>query len=300
MPSRPCLCSVSGYAASWTHFPGTGPPHPAVSKATFPTIWLKWDSQRHLSSSQLCLPLGQFIHSAHWNAKAQWVTSPLHNEKSPAILPHHKWESVGAALRAWVGAVFTGPVLSTTGSPNVDSQTAASTYYHNFLVTLVLHWTASSKCGVQYTHMSGIATPSGKDVSVQEDSVKPTIAIAVDCRSASGIICYPTLSTARGRCGLFRIDSWEEKCGVWYWGYLPQTIFHRLKNTFHIISLQRKVTDYAGKLDHFLKAKLSLWYISMCVHSKKTRNYSTIMSTAETSAWTQCPVRGTPLLKRCG
>lgn len=77
MPSRPCLCSVSGYTLSWTHSPGTGPPHPAVSKATFPTIWLKWDSQRRLSSSQLCLPLGQFIHSAHWNVKAQMGNEPI-------------------------------------------------------------------------------------------------------------------------------------------------------------------------------------------------------------------------------
>lgn len=71
MSSRPRLCGVSGYTVSWTHFPGTGPPHPAVIKAAFPTVWLKWDSQRLLSPSQLCPPSGQFLHSAHWNVKAQ-------------------------------------------------------------------------------------------------------------------------------------------------------------------------------------------------------------------------------------
>lgn len=85
------LCSVSCYTASWTHFLGTEPPHPAVSKAAFPTIWLKWDSQRLLSSSQLCPPSGQFIHSAHWNVKAQMGNEPV-----------TQWEIPGSSVNVFL------------------------------------------------------------------------------------------------------------------------------------------------------------------------------------------------------
>lgn len=95
------------------------------------------------------------------------------------------------------------------------------------------------------THTSGIATPSGKAL-FRETLVNPTTAY-----HCCGLHELPLVLSVIQPNALLEKDAayLGQTAGKknWYWILRVSTTDYKLKNNFHTISLQRKVTDYAKK-----------------------------------------------------
>lgn len=95
------------------------------------------------------------------------------------------------------------------------------------------------------THTSGIATPSGKAL-FRETLVNPTT--AYHCCGLHEVplvlsVIQPNALLEKDAAYLGQTDGKKN----WYWILRVSTTDYKLKNNFHTISLQRKVTDYAKK-----------------------------------------------------